>query len=104
MNTENILAPIKDLFGTLRWLRPGTINSKPLDERAGAIKFFQDQKFKHKDGTLFTGKDLGIRCGHLTIEHLYVVQSVYKDIKRREGYEKAAKYFFGITKTQKICS
>ncbi len=99
---ENILAPIKDLFGTLRWIRPNPINSKPLDERAGAIKFFQDKKFKHKDGSLFTGKELGMRCAHLTLRDLYHIQSVYKDIEHRQGREKAARYFMGITKTQKV--
>ena len=102
METENTLKPISDLFGNLRWLKPDPVASKPLNERAGAIKFFQDEKFKHEDGTLFTGKDLGIRCSHLTQDHLYHIMSVYKDKKHRDGYEEARWYFMGATKTKKL--
>lgn len=73
-----------------------------MDERAGCIKFFEQEKFKHENGTVFTGKDLGIRCAHLKLDHLYAIKSVYEDIKRRQGYDKASKYFMGATKTVKV--
>lgn len=89
----------RDLFNIERYIQP---NAKPLNERAGAIKFFELEGFKHKDGSLFTGEDLGIRCAHLKLDHLYMIQSEYKDIKNRKGYDAAAKYFMGATKTVRV--
>ena len=95
MNEDTVVSAF-DLLGNYRILKQG---GKAESERSTLLRFFQDQKFKHKDGTLFTGKELGMRCAHLTLRDLYHIQSVYKDIEHRQGREKAGAHFMSSTKT-----
>ena len=90
---------IRDLFNIERYLRP---NAKPLNERSGLIKYFTDRHFTHRNGTLFTAKQIAVRCSHLTLQELYYIKSVHTDINNRKGSEAAAKYFMGATKTRRL--
>ena len=78
------------------------IPQKGKSERSGLIKYFTDRHFTHRNGTLFTAKQIAVRCSHLTLQELYYIKSVHTDINNRKGSEAAAKYFMGATKTRRL--
>lgn len=78
-----------DLWGRKRTLKPG---GKVIDERAELIQFLSKKMEREP-------KVVGIRAAHLTLDHLYVIQSEYKDIVNRRGLEAGRKYLWAITRT-----
>ena len=93
-DTSNESAPayesMTDLLGRVRYLSPK--RGRPLDERAGLVKYFADT-FK-KDG-----KVLALRLAHLKLPDLYYLQSGVKDRLNRQDLETARKWFYFSTKT-----
>jgi len=81
-----------DLFGRMRSALP---KGKVLSERAELVKWLCEKLKKEP-------KVIGIRVAHLSLDHLYVIQSEYKDISRRRGVEAARKFLWAITRTRTI--
>jgi len=82
---------IQDIFGRMRTLLP---KGRVLSERAETIKWFSEKMQRPP-------KLIGIRLAHLTQDHLYSIQSEYRDISNRRGSLPALKYLWAITKTTK---
>lgn len=77
----------RDLFNIERFIKPHATNSKVLNERSGAIKYFVDT-FN------LNPKRLAPKLAHLDISMLYALQSQVKDRINRQSKETARKYFY----------
>ena len=82
---------ILDLFGKTRFQTQTGV----LSERATLIKYFSDKLGKPP-------KQIAIRLGHYKrLDHLYAIQSGYKDRENRQGKETADKWWWWMTRTTK---
>jgi hypothetical protein len=75
-------------------MRSQTPKGKVLSERAELVKWVSEKLQREP-------KMVGVRVAHLSLDHLYVIQSEYKDISRRRGNEAARRYLWAITRTNK---
>lgn len=79
-----------DLWGKTRTILP---KGRVLDERAELVKWFCNKMERE-------ARQIGPRLAHLSVEHLYTIQSEYKDIVNRRGYVPGVKYLWAITRTE----
>lgn len=87
----NIVEHIKDLFGIERFTTP----KGPSSERSTLIKYFSEQIER-------PAKYVGIRLAHYSLDQLYGLKSAYADRLTRNDRTTAQKFWWYITKTEKV--
>lgn len=83
---------ISDIFGRMRTNLP---TGRILSERSELIRFFSEEIDR-------PAKQVGIRLAHYSLSQLYALKSAYADRLKRNGKETARKYYWSVSRTQKI--